>query len=201
MSVKHTKSGMARLRLHHMFLDAPDEVRSALAQWVRKPHAKQSGDVLDTFIRARRDRIRPREPRRTRICTKGDYYDLQQLYDEVNRGYFDGKIHVPITWGRMPAPGRRTSIRFGSYAPDERLIRIHPLLDAPHVPRFFVRYIVFHEMLHALLGIAETSTGRRSVHPPEFKTIERGYPDYEKAVAWMSSPRNMQRMLQTGGKG
>ena len=36
----------------------------------------------------------------------------------------------------------------GSYSADSKVIRIHPALDQPLVPRFFVEWIVFHEMLH-----------------------------------------------------
>ena len=36
----------------------------------------------------------------------------------------------------------------GSYSVEDRLIRIHPTLDRPDVPRYYVAWIVYHEMLH-----------------------------------------------------
>lgn len=200
MSLRYRKNGVALLRLHHMFLDAPPKVRNALAQWLKRPRAQKAGDVIDTFIKARRHLIQEAPVRRVRLRTEGRHHDLTELYKEVNRKFFDEKIGVPITWGRMPGGRRkrRRSIHFGSYAPLERLIRIHPLLDAEFVPRFFVRYIVFHEMLHALLGIKESPSGRRSIHTPEFNTIERGFPDYKKAAAWMDNAKNMRRLLDAG---
>src|SRR5690606_9202221 len=111
--------------------------------------------------------------------------DLQQLYDEVNRTEFEGAVDCGITWGRLPTRRRRRSIRFGSYSPKEHLIRIHPYLDQAFVPAFFVRYIVFHEMLHAVMGIEELPSGRRAIHPPAFKRREEQYPDFARAVRWL----------------
>jgi hypothetical protein len=69
------------------------------------------------------------------------------------------------------------------------------LLDQDFVPRFFVRYIVFHEMLHAFVGISRTPTGRRQVHSGTFKRLEKSYPEYEKAVAWQAVKKNLKRLL------
>ena len=63
------------------------------------------------------------------------------------------------------------------------------------MPRYFVRYIIFHEMLHAFLDIDESASGRRSIHPPRFKRMEKAYPDYGRALAWMENPRHLNRLL------
>ena len=96
----------------------------------------------------------------------------------------------------MPTQRRRRSIRFGSYTPVDELIRIHPYLDQAFVPEFFVRYIVFHEMLHAHMGIEETPNGRRRIHPPAFRRREEEYGDYDRAVAWMNDESNLRRLLR-----
>ena len=94
-----------------------------------------------------------------------------------------------------PCSSRRRSIRFGSYSAQENVIRIHPLLDQDFVPQYFIRYIVFHEMLHAFLGAHESSSGRRRVHTREFRRRERAYPDYARAVEWESKESNLRRLL------
>jgi len=196
MSVRHTPGGSGvRVRLHHMFLGAPPEVRAALTAWIKKPRSKQSAAVLDGFIRENQDRIRPAARRPAVLRTEGAHHDLPGLAREINDRYFGGNISAQITWGRMPRARRRRSIRFGSYSPRENLIRIHPLLDQPFVPEFFVSYILFHEMLHAALGIEESPSGRRCIHTREFKRQERLYPDYERALAWMEEPANLNRLL------
>jgi predicted metal-dependent hydrolase len=96
----------------------------------------------------------------------------------------------------MPRKRRRRSIRFGSYVPQEDLIRIHPLLDQPFVPEYFVRYIVFHEMLHAYLGRSEGLSEHALSHSPEFRQMERAYPDYVCAQAWENSRGNLAKLLR-----
>ncbi len=197
MSLRFNPAGtVARLRLHHMFLDAPPTVRRALASWVRRPKSGGPGKVLDAFIRAEQHKVAARPPRAIRIRTAGTYHDLRRLFDEVNAAHFGGAIRCAITWGKMPSRGRRRSIRFGSYVPGDEIIRMHPLLDQDFVPDFFVRYIVFHEMLHAELGIEELPSGRRAIHPPAFRKREEAYPDYARAVAWMENSRNLGRLLR-----
>ena len=61
-------------------------------------------------------------------------------------------MRVPITWGRGVGRARRGGLTFGSYDPVLALIRIHPVLDRPGVPRFFLESVVHHEMLHHHMG-------------------------------------------------
>ena len=63
---------------------------------------------------------------------------------------------------------RRSSIRLGTYTHDQQLVRIHPALDQPEVPRFFVAFVVFHELLHHVVP-AERRSGRIDYHPPAFR--------------------------------
>ncbi len=113
----------------------------------------------------------------------------------MESGIIENSIDVPISWGRDS--GRNTrSIRFGGYYPGEALIRIHPRLDQSFVPKYVIRYIVYHEMLHAHIGIEQTEGGRRSIHPRTFKRMERTFPEYEKAVAWIEDSGNLRRILR-----
>ena len=65
------------------------------------------------------------------------------------------------------------------------------------MPDFFVRYIVFHEMLHAELGIETSPTGRRCIHSRAFNRRERQYADYARASAWDKQPANLRRLLRS----
>ena len=71
----------------------------------------------------------------------------------------------------------------GSYSVEDRLIRIHPSLDRPDVPRYFVEWIVFHEMLHQVFDIPKVN-GRRRFHTPEFLERESQFEHYERARRW-----------------
>lgn len=198
LSFVPSRSDSATLRLHRMFLSAGPEVTHALALWLKRGKCNRSARVIDQFIDQHRHLIERSTPRsRSRGRTRGEVHDLARLYKEVNDAHFESGLEVPIMWGREPAKKSRSrrSIRFGSYSPEDHLIRIHPYLDHEAVPEYFVRYIVFHEMLHAHLGVETLPSGRRVVHSKEFNRIERAYPDYKRAVAWQEDPRNLRWLL------
>ncbi len=189
-----------RLRVHRMFAGAPADVVEALAQWSLGRRRRGVGKVLDDFIAANRHLITRKPVLLENMITAGEFHDLQAYYDHVNAAEFGGRIDAPITWGKVPPQRRRRSIRLGSYSPTDHLIRIHPYLDQDFVPDFFVRYIVFHEMLHAELGVEIDAVGRRCVHTREFNARERQYRDYARAVAWNDQPANLRRLLRPVAK-
>lgn len=71
----------------------------------------------------------------------------------------------------------------GSYSVEDKLIRIHPSLDRPFVPRYFVAWIVYHEMLHQKHDIPVVD-GRRQFHTPAFLAEERLFDEFERAQQW-----------------
>lgn len=197
MSFKHGRRGQpAQVRVHHMFLSANPQVVRALADWLMGVRTRKAGEVLDGFIAHNQHLMRSRPRNTPPPQTRGVHFDLQDLFDAVNRQHFAGTVCAAITWGRMPRARRRRSIRFGSYSAENNLIRIHPLLDQAFVPEYFVRYITFHEMLHADLDIPEKESGRRRVHPREFDEREKAYPEYARAMAWLENPANLGKLLR-----
>jgi hypothetical protein len=189
ISVKREK-GLFRLRLHHMFLQAEPEVVRAIGHYVAHNDREASrllGRFIDIHQRKIRRARRACKPATVTIETRGEVHDLQDIYEVLNRRYFDGAIDARITWGQRLQPGgrrkRRNSIKMGSYSVEDRLIRIHPSLDRPFVPRLFVEWIVFHEMLHQKHDIPIVG-GRRQFHTPEFLAEEATFEHYTIACRW-----------------
>jgi hypothetical protein len=183
-----------RLRLHHMFLDADDATIRALARYVTRSD-RRAERLLDEYIESNRHRIRRDGRRRPRLRTAGCHHDLAELFHELNTAWFGGMVEsVRVTWGRRAPQQRRLrrSIRLGTYVAEDSLIRIHPVLDQPWVPRFFVAYVLFHEMLHVVVP-APVRNGRQCFHGREFRAHERRYPDYGRALAW--EKKNLARLL------
>ena len=81
----------------------------------------------------------------------------------------------------------------GTYSHDERLIRIHPALDQPFVPVYFLEYLVFHEVLHHILPTPMVG-GRALYHSPEFRERERSFRHYQRSLEW--EKRNLGRLLR-----
>ncbi|HVU00825.1 MAG TPA: hypothetical protein VHE30_03705 [Polyangiaceae bacterium] len=184
MITQTRERGVLRVRVHMMFLDAPERVQDALVEYVIAG-GRDASQVVGAFIEGNSHRIRASRHVRGPLRTKGKVHDLRDLLGRVNATYFGGSVNdVLITWGRRTraAESRRT-IKLGSYSAEERLIRIHPVLDKPWVPRYFVSYIVYHELVHHVVPPVR-SGGLTSVHPPEFLRREREFRHYDRAIAW-----------------
>ena len=164
------------IRMNEAFLTAPDSVLQALGGYLRsrsKAHWRLVGHYIRTLVPEG-----GREPAGD-LRTAGRFYDLAVIRDRVNHRHFNGRLKCQITWGRAGRRRRRArsrTIRFGSYAKAQDLIRIHPLLDDPRVPLEFVEYIVFHEMLHAVVPV--DAAGARPHHHTTYRSLERRYPGY-----------------------
>ena len=173
------------VRLHYMFADTDPVITRALARYITHNDA-QASRILGEFIDQNSDHVRGRARRQPTqvIFTAGEVHDLRDIFDELNMRYFDNKIEAAITWGmRNGRPRRRNSIKMGSYAVEDRLIRIHRSLDRQFVPRFFVAWIVFHEMLHQVHDVRVVN-GRREFHSKEFLADEMIYEQYDAAKRW-----------------
>jgi hypothetical protein len=179
--------GVLRVRIHHMFLDAPPSVLDALVRYVTDAD-RDASVLVGHYIEANAGRL-ARRSRQVPLVTKGKHHDLLDIFQDVNERYFDGTLNALITWGstkRMRGGRRanpRRTIKLGSYTAVDRLIRVHPSLDRTWVPRYFVAFIVYHEMLHHVMP-STRGNGRRNLHPPEFLAREREFRYYERATGW-----------------
>lgn len=189
------KAGLLRARLHHMFLDAPVSVVEALGRFLLF-RDREASQLVGRYIDLNTQRIRCLEPhRRSLKDNRGDHHDLNELYAEVNHQYFDGQVDARICWGSegRSQNKKRSTIKLGSYSAQEQLIRIHPRLDQPFVPRYFISFVIFHEMLHHVMPATRVA-GRRKLHPVEFRVRERKFRHYDKAIAWENA--NLDRLLR-----
>jgi hypothetical protein len=127
---------------------------------------------------------------RKRIANhEGKCHSLQKISQEINSHYFNNQVEISrIGWGV-----RIGWARLGHYDPVHRTITLSPALDSSQVPKFVVSYIVYHEMLHTIF---EDTSDLRALkhHPPEFRRIEKAFPDYDKAKKFlMEYCRNRKR--------
>lgn len=171
------------VRLHRMFLTAPSSVLDALARFLRR-RDRADGEVLGRFVRSQRPKPEP-SIRKVRLHARGRVHDLVDILDEVKSAHFPEPVQgVRIGWGRNPgAGGRRRSIRLGTYTHDQALVRVHPALDQGFVPRFFVAFVVFHEVLHHVLPPKRDGRITR-YHTTAFREREARHPDFARAHAW-----------------
>lgn len=189
MSARRRKN-RREVRLHHMFAGCPDEVAAAIADVASG--GDDGHDTMRTYIQQNRDAI-SYEVDEDELTPRGEHFDLEAVLAEVQtflRYPLFEFTDIHITWGRRGRGDR--SIRFGSFDFDRKLIRVHPALDREWVPRYFVQFIVYHELLHAVCPPEEDS-GRRKIHTSEFRELERQFPKYEEAMQWEAA--NLRRIL------
>lgn len=176
-----TKHGVLHARLHRMFLQSDSGLIDEIGAFIGGRKSKTP--LIRAFIECHRGLLRKSKPKQPRINQQGRHHDLASIAESVNREYFGGSIDAPVTWGtgrRGRAVRRRT---LGSYSGHTNTIRVNPVLDKKLVPSYFIEFIVYHEMLHADMGV-ESGSGRRSVHSREFRRREKMFKKYLLAQKW-----------------
>ncbi len=181
--------GCYHVRLHRMFRHADlTMLRHLLGYLTTKK--KSSADAIDEFIARHRDEIDRSGPRRrVTLISNGKHFDLNEVLDRVCRRYFGGTQDVRITWAAAPKRLKRrrrtrtVSRALATYSYEDKIIRVSPVLDAAHVPAYVMDWIVYHELLHHVLPIVRAGA-RNIYHSKKFRSLERGFEQYESAKAW-----------------
>ncbi len=184
-----TNRAPLELRIHRSFTEAPEEVLAAVASFVESKRgsdrAREALAVIREHFTAHRATTRKR---RLRLNPLGEALDLRELRDDLNERYFDSRLAVDISWGKAAVGGscrrRTSSLQLGSYSYEDKLIRIHRVLNNPQVPRYVVEAVVHHELLHADMP-PEVRGGKRLFHTPEFRRRERLYRNLGRAERWI----------------
>lgn len=126
---------------------------------------------------------------------EGKYFDLRAMFDQLNARYFGGRLRgYNVVWGRRRRHRPKEYFIFGTIQEEDRVIRINPALDQPFVPAWFLRYVLYHEMLHAVVPDEVGPDGRRRIHTEQFYRRERECPSYSRARRW--EEENLARFLR-----
>src|ERR1041384_6711775 len=100
--------------------------------------------------------------RQLNLQSEGKHFDLRRIFADLNQRYFRGRLRgYKVIWGRRRKQRPREYFVFGTIQEEDRVIRINPLLDQAFVPTWFLRYILYHEMLHSVVPDEVLNTGRR----------------------------------------
>lgn len=174
------------LRVHRLFYNAPTPVLEALIKYAMK-HDKESGVVIKQMAHLYFSQVTIQG---AQLETKGDVYDLQEVFDRMNLLLEQPIQGVTIGWSNRKSRGKFNSITFGTYDKHCRQIRINRILDDVGVPRYFLEFIVYHEMLHDVCPSYVDSKGRCYVHTREFRKKEKQFPQFLEAKTWEKKSLN-----------
>lgn len=179
------------VRLSDLLAPAPEAVQRAVidelvARLLRREIPKAAQQVSRQFLRRPETveaigRVRRQRCRKRQLPPQGDTFDLAKLFDRLNSDFFSGRLRVAsLGWSHKPS-----RCRLGHYDPDLDLILLNRALDCPAVPEYVVRYVLFHEMVHAHLRQAEQSCSRQRAHGPSFQALERRFSEYRRARTFL----------------
>lgn len=184
------REGRLYVQLSDLLQDAPQSVLEAIAHILiaklyRKPIEKTYNDRYRRYthsehVSRQAEQIRQQRGRKRLLTSKGHVYDLDEIFDAMNRDYFDGLLGKPVlTWS-----GHHAKRLLGHYDAAHNTIVISRVFDRPKVPRFAIEYLMYHEMLHLKHPVKMKGT-RRCVHSREFKADEAKFPNLEEVKAYL----------------
>jgi hypothetical protein len=182
------ESGALIVRIADTLATAPEDVQEALA-WIllsklfRKPIPASANDRYRRYlnrrdVRKNLDQVRQIRGRKQVGAPKGQHFDLEILFEELNFRYFFGLMARP-TLGWSPRVSRTL---LGHYDPSHNTIVLSKILDGRNTPRLAVEYVLFHEMLHLRYPV-EHNGARRCVHTRAFKDAEKAFEGLSEAKA------------------
>jgi hypothetical protein len=180
------EEGRIEVRLTDVLHDAPAPILEALAyillcKLYRRPMPRSWNHRYRLYlnrkdVRQRLQSLRRERGRKQVSGARGEVYDLEELFEDLNIRYFDGLMARPdLGWSIRPS---RTTL--GHYDPSHHMIVLSKILDRREVARTAVEYVMFHEMLH-LRHPVEHRGVRRCVHTPEFKVAEKQFERLKEA--------------------
>lgn len=200
IGIKHTirqRGDSIFIRLSELCRDAPEDAQKSLAFILvgkilkKRIPANAENDYLDYAKSAemREKSLENRIAKGRKIITdsKGDVYDLEKMFNALNRDYFASDLPKPtLSWS-----ARKTFRRLGHYDAAHETIIISKTLDDKKVPEFVVEFVVYHEMLH-IFHPTQIKNGRRYHHTNEFKSDEEKFENFHEAEDWID--KNLSKM-------
>jgi predicted metal-dependent hydrolase len=184
------RDGRLLVRLSDLLEGAPEAVLRAiahilLAKMYRKPIDRGQASRYRKYVASheivrKAHLVRQMRGRKRLHSPRGQFYDLDVIFEDLNRRFFHGLLARP----RMSWSQTRTHRILGHYDPAHNAIIISRVFDQRSVPRYAVEYIVYHEMLH-LKHPVRLRGNRRCVHSAEFQEEERLFPHLAQANAFL----------------
>ena len=184
------REGRILVRLSDLLEGAPEPVLHAIlhiliAKLYRKEIDAQHSARFRKFtgsasVAAQTHLIRQMRGRKRFQGPKGVYYDLEEIFEDLNTRFFHGLMARPqMTWS-----GNHSRYHLGHYDPAHNTIVVSRVFDRADVPRYAVEYLVYHEMLH-LRHPVKLRGSRRCVHPAAFQEDEKLFPQLAEAKKYL----------------
>jgi hypothetical protein len=181
----------AKVSLHRMFLQAPQNIMQALGCYLNGEHKKLAPSIK-AYIEDNLQKLDySHELDLSKLQVKGTVHDLEEIYAQLNREYFNNSLELHITWfGQSKRKHQPSRITFGLFHDPLKLIKINRMLDDKHFPHYFVAFVIYHEMLHYVCPSYVDEKGQKHIHSKAFKEREKQFKYYKMARQWVKDNQN-----------
>lgn len=190
-------SGLRVLTVPHYMATAPYDIKTSLIEWSLLPKfSRNNGSVVKLQKMTLENKIQSYihslsanlysstlDTFRLEKQTKGVHYDLREVFNCINSTYFHNSIEAYLRWGSPCSLTSYQTVRTAKNGKQVNLITIAGVYNHPDVPRFALDAVMYHEMLHIAVP-PYFKNGRRVIHSPEFKRMERKFAFFEQWCEW-----------------
>jgi hypothetical protein len=190
-------SGLRVLTVPHYMETAPSDIKLSLIEWSLLPkYSRRNKSLIKLQKMTLENRIQSYisslsadlysstlDTVRLEKETKGVRYDLREVFDSINSAYFHNSVEASLRWGSPCSLTSYQTVRTAKNGNQVNLITIAGVYNHPDVPRFALDAVMHHEMLHIVVP-PYNKNGRRVIHSPEFKRMERQYAFFEQWCKW-----------------
>ncbi len=205
IGLNHTirmRAGKVFVRIAEIFRDASPEAQTALSfilvgKLLKNRNLEPYQKIYRNFVatsdlRSAANDSRQKRGRKMLSPSKGDVYDLEEMFDHLNADYFQNQIAKPtLSWSQ-----RKTFRRFGHYDSIHQTIVLSKSLDAQTIPKTLVEFVLYHEMLH-IKHPTKIIDGKHYSHTAAFRADEKLFHGYQFAF---DSLNNLSEKLRKQAK-
>lgn len=188
-NISHTirlRDGVIYVRISDKLKDAPDDTIEAIGyilfdklfgrktkKEIRHLYRNYINQFIVPDLKIIKAKISPA------YSAHGKYFNLNDIFDKVNKEYFDYSVRKPILGWSLNFSTRR----LGFYDHSRDLLVISRIFDKKRTPDYIREYLMYHEMLHIVIPVKKVN-GRRVIHPTHFQKEERLFRQYDLAQKW-----------------
>lgn len=185
LSVLESTEESCRLSVHRRFLLAPEEIIDSVSQFISQKTGMPL--LLKRYIQSDQDLDQSLGPKRSskKQEVQGRFFDLSQILSSIEKEYFGTSLGLQISWyGKQNLKKPSQCRTLGLFDCVSKTIKIHRTLDDDRVPLFYIKFVVFHEIMHFLYPPKVSKNGRIQFHHAEFRNNEQKFSQYKEAIDW-----------------
>lgn len=184
------KDEKLQVSLSDLLEGAPEPILRAiahilLAKLYRKPidptqNLRYRRYTNSAAISEKAEQIRRIRGRKVNLGPQGRFFNLENVFDDLNLRFFHGLMGRPVlTWSSHAS--RRS---LGHYDAAHNTIVVSRIFDRPNCPLYVLEYLLYHEMLHLKHPI-KVGGSRRCVHSKAFRDEEKLFPHWDEAQRFL----------------